>query len=141
MESRINTDFKKWFINSLVKEGERYYFQVRALKVYVYFEGQTPEDFDALITIKISLLNTGNISGNKKYYSGFYRLYVYGENILINDRIVDTLKDLLEEKIIDVPGKFRLETSLLSTKSRGNKFKGSRHYESIIDVNFYHWAS
>lgn len=135
MEEHINRDFEKWFITQLIEEEKRYYFMTGASKVYVYFEGQSPEDFDALITMRI--FSSADITA--KYHSGFYRFYIYGLNVLVSDKITNTLSNMLNEIIIEEAGRFRIHTGIISTHQRGNKFKGSSHYENIVDLDYQHW--
>lgn len=141
MKANIKTDFEKWFIKQLVKEGTKYYLLVGAIKAYVYFEGQDYDASSAFITMQIHSKDTQRVATNVKYHPGAYKFYIYGENILIPDKITDALATLLDEITIEETGGFRIETGLLSTQHRGNKFADSTHYENIVEINFHHWSA
>jgi hypothetical protein len=135
----MNTDFEKWFISQLTKEGDKYYFMVGAYKVYVYFEGQTADVTDAFVNMRIVPYDTSIIATGAKYHSGQYTFFIYGINALLPDKITDTLATMLDEKIIEETGGFRIQMGIISTHQRGNKFKGSSHYENIVNIDFQHW--
>ncbi len=141
MKARIKTDFEKWLKTQLVKEGTDYYLAVGARKLYFFFEGQKTKDVDLYTTIQIHPSDTERVATGTKYHTGIYKFFIYGVNALLPDTATDALITLLDEKIINLTGDFRIETGVMSTKYRGNKFEGARHYENITEIPFYHWSS
>lgn len=139
MKSRIKTDFEKWLKTQLTKEGSNYYLPVGAYKLYLFFEGQNTSVSDLYARLEIVAKDTDRVATGTKYHSGAYKLFIYGINALLPDKATDALAELLDEKIIDISGDFRIETGIISTKYRGTKFES--HYENIIEIPFYHWSS
>lgn len=140
MKALIKTDFEKWLIALLTEDADGYYFMVGAYKVYVYFEGEDGAITDAYVKMQIQPQETTRPATGVKYHSGKYKFFIYGINALLPDKIADALAGLLDEEIIEVTVGSRIETGLLSTKTRGNKFYGSNHYENITEIPFYHWS-
>lgn len=140
MKALIKTDFETWLMSMLTEDATGYYFSVGAYKVYVYFEGQDGLITDAYVKMQIVPQDTTRPATGVKYHSGKYKFFIYGVNILLTDKIADALAGLLDEEIIEVTQGSRIETGLLSTTTRGNKFYGSDHYENVTEIPFYHWS-
>lgn len=140
MKALIKTDFETWLISMLSEDDKGYYFPVGAYNVYVYFEGQDGPITDAYVKMQIQPQETTRPATGVKYHTGKYRFFIYGVNVLLTDTIADTLAGLLDEEIIEITQGSRIETGLLSTTARGNKFYGSNHYENITEIPFYHWS-
>jgi len=141
MRALIKTDFEKWLLSQLTEDTEGFYLTVGANKVYFYFEGEDGKTKDAYAKMKVIPLDTTRPATGLKYHTGRYKFFIYGLNALIPDKITDALADIIEEKIIEETGGFRIETELLVTRQRGNKFYGSTHYENIVDIAFHHWEN
>jgi len=141
MKTLIKTDFEKWLLSQLTEDDIGYFFTVDATKVYVYFEGEDGKTDLAHVRLQIIPSETTRPATGVKYHTGKYKLFIYGVHILLIDKIADALSDMLDEIIIEETQSFRIETGLLSTKTRGNKFYGSNNYESITEIPFYHWEN
>lgn len=141
MTAQIKTDFEKWLIaNHLTQELNKFYFMVGAQKVYVYFEGQSAEGEDAFINLRIEPKERSKVGTGTVYHRGLFKFYIYGLNALVPDRITDALATILDEKTIEHTQSFRIETGVMTTKYRGNKFAESDHYENIVEIEFSHWS-
>ena len=141
MKTIIKTDFEKWFIKQLTKEDKKYYFMVGAKKVYVFFEGQKTTISDDYVTIQIHAEPTRRISTGAKYHTGVYKFFIYGKMILTPDKVTDALATILDEVAIEETPGAKIETGILSTLQRGNKFAESTHYENITEITFHHWSA
>lgn len=139
MKAQIKSDFEKYLISIMSKDTNGYYFLIDAVKVYLFFEGQTIKPSDAYMTLKIVPLDTERVATDTLYHRGFYRFYAYSKNVLFCDKIGDYLSDILNEQIVDIAGQFRIEMEILKTFQRGNKFAGMDYYENIFDIYFNHW--
>jgi hypothetical protein len=138
MKAKLKTDFEKYIISLCTKEGPKYYKTLDSIKTYFWFENQTVTPSDAYISLVIIPNPTTRIATGAKHHTGVYRFYVYTTNPLLGDKIVDQLAVLFDEITIETVG-FRIETELVSTFQRGNKFEQSTHYESIAEITFHHW--
>lgn len=143
MKASIKTDFEKWLITKLTKEAvtNKYYLTVGSDKLYVYFEGQEAGSDGLFVNVNIVPVIVERVSTGAKFHKGFYRFYIYANTVLIGDKVVDALSTILDEQNITVTGSFHLETEVLSTFQRGNKFASSPKYETICDLNFYFWET
>lgn len=139
MKAQIKTDFEKWLITQLSKEGSKYYIPMDSIKVYFYFEGQEYKDDEACISMRLVPINTIRAATATLMHTGYCRFYCYGKSQLIADKIVDKLSALLNEKTIDITGSFRIETDIVKTKQR-NKFANSVYFEDIADIDWWHWS-
>ena len=135
----MNADFEKWFKSQLTIEGDKYYFLVGAYKVYVFFEGERATITEAYLNMRMRVSDTKTIETGAKYHTGWFRFYIYGINALLPDKITDVLSIIVNEIIAEEAGSFRIQTGIISTKQRGNKFKGSSHYENIAELDYQHW--
>lgn len=143
MKANVKTDFEKWLITQILKEAvtNKYYFLVGTTKCYLYFEGQEAGSDGLFINMRIVPVNAERITTGAIYHSGFYRFYIYADTTLIGDKVVDALSTIINEKDITVTGNFHLETEIVTTHQRGNKFTSSPKYETIADCKFRFWET
>lgn len=141
MKASIKIDFEKWLITQMSKDAIGNYFTYDGKKVYVWFEGQTIKPTDYYITLQIWANDTQRVATKTIYHAGTYRFYIYANPVIMADKISDFLASMLNEKIIDINGAFRIETGILKTHQRGNKFAGMDYFENICDIKFEHWEN
>lgn len=140
MTAQIKTDFEKWLITQMTKDGSRYYVTIpTAVKAYLSFEGQSLGSTDNEISMVIIPLGTDRIASGTKMCEGMFRFYCYSKTQLGADKIVDKLASLMDEQTINVTGSFRIELAIMSTFQR-NKFADSLYYENICQIRFAHWS-
>lgn len=141
MVAQVKTDFEKWLIaNHLTQEGAKFYFMVGALKVYVYFEGQSSKNEDNFLNLRIVPDDRERVATDTIYSTGKFKFFIYSTNALNPDKITDALIGILDEKTIEHTQGFRIETGIMRTKYRAQKFEESDHYENIAEVGFEHWG-
>lgn len=141
MKSNIKSDFEKWLLSRLTEDADGFYMMVGAYKVYFYFEGEAGKITDSYVRLQIVPSETTRPATGVKYHTGKYKFFIYGIHAILPDRIADALSSLIDETIIEETQNFRIETGVLSTKTRGNKLYGSSHYENITEIPFYHWST
>jgi len=141
MKAHIKQDFEQHLIDLCVADGKKVYLDVSGTRVYLWFEGQTITESDTYINLKIVPIEVSRKATNVKYHTGYYRFYVYGLSTIHCDKIVDHLSSILDEKIITGASGARIETGILSTFQRGNRFGGSSRFETIANLDFHHWES
>lgn len=140
MKAHIKSDFEAHLISLATLEGTKYYINISGTKVYLWFEGQTIEPSDAYINLKIVPTNTTRPAIGIKYHEGYYRFFVYGLSTIHCDKVMDYLSSILDEQIIN-GANGRIETGILGTYQRGNRFMGSSLFETIANLTFQHWES
>lgn len=138
MKAKLKIDFEKYIISLCTKEGSAYFKLLDTIKTYFWFENQTITVSDNYVNLTIIPNYTTRLATGVKHHTGVYRFFVYTKNTLNGDKIADALGVLLDEMTIDTSG-FRIETDVMSTFQRGNKLEGSTHYETILELPFYHW--
>lgn len=141
MNAQIKTDFEKWLITQMTKEGVRYYVTIpTSVKAYVNFEGQSMGSADNEVAMTIIPINTDRIASGTKMSEGLFRFYCYSKTQLGADKISDKLASIMDEQTINVTGSFRIELGVTSVTQR-NKFADSLYFESVCQVRFWHWSA
>lgn len=135
MQSAIKTNFEKWLIANASSDANGYYLSIGTIKAYLYFEGQQVKDMDYFIEVKIQPDARKRIAASTKQNTGRFVFYISGINILNIDKIADTIAGKIDEKTISDG----IETDVLSSRYRAIKLDGSRHYQSICEVEFSRW--
>lgn len=141
MKAQIKSDFEKWLIAQMSKDTIGNYLTYDTKKVYFWFEGQTIKPTDYYVTVQVWANDTQRIATKTLYHDGYYKFFIYANPAIMADKISDYLASLVNEKIIDVSGSFRIETGLFNTKQRGNKFAGMDCFENICTLDFQHWEN
>ena len=141
MKAQIKSDFEKWLIAQMSKDTIGNYLTYDGKKVYFWFEGQTIKPTEYYMTLQIWANDTRRIATKTIYHAGTYRFYIYANPAIMADKIADFLSSIVNEKIIDITGEFRIETGILNTFQRGNKFEGMDYFENICTLDFQHWEN
>lgn len=104
-----------------------------------YFEGQSLEVKDELLTIKFISLGGDLVAQGCKKYNGMLKIYIYAMTVLKGDEIKDYLSSLLDELRISGNG-FMADFDILKTTTRGNKSKDAMHFETIASIDYSCWT-
>lgn len=139
MKALIKTDFEKYLLTLLTKTGNKFYKTIDTKQVYFWFEGQTIMPSDYFVSLQILPSNTERITTGVKFHTGSYKFFIYALDPLSGDKIVDGLSVLFDELTIEKTAGFRIETDIMNTIQRGNKLSESTHYETIVQLNYFHW--
>lgn len=110
------------------------YMKENQIKYDMYFEGQDYTNDHDLIYIRFSPISVKRPTINCEQHRVGVRIYIFSNNLLNCDKIVDSLSTLLSEKTIS-----GMEFGTLEPFRRGNKH--GKTWENIVNIEFYHYGT
>lgn len=121
MKAQFKTDFEQYLLDNQVKYK-------------MYFEGQKYTNDQDLIFIRFFPIDIKRPSLGCEQHHVSVRIFIFSDNLLTCDKIVDDLSALLSEKTIN-----GMEFGVLQPFRRGNKHGNT--WENIVNIKFYHYST